>query len=207
MTALRDHPSGPPARSVRPAPGGVGRTGSVAAERVSDDLRRGASPFLARRRQVGALHWASVAALTVVGLYQGGALRRVPEPPLRGLDADAVAAGGPAYAWGRTPDSALGVASAGVTLALVGMGPEDRAQRHPLIPLAAGAKVVLDALAGVYLLAEQATRQRRFCSWCTVAALTHLAAAPLVVPETRAAWRALRGRRVGAAPAGVGDRA
>lgn len=43
---LRRRPAGTPAATPRPGSGGVGRSTSAAAERVSDDLRRGAGEFL-----------------------------------------------------------------------------------------------------------------------------------------------------------------
>ncbi|MBA3251956.1 MAG: hypothetical protein H0T66_17000, partial [Geodermatophilaceae bacterium] len=115
---MRPRPAGPPAASVRPRPGGVGRSSSPAAERVSDDLRRGTGSFLEQRRWVAGLTSLASAALGVVGLYHFGLLRRVPELSLPFLDADAVDASGEAYQELKTPDAALGLVSAGVTLVL-----------------------------------------------------------------------------------------
>ena len=193
-TTDRSRPAGPPARSVRPRPGGIGRSSSPAAERVSDDLRRGAGDFLEQRRRIAGLTSLAGAALNVVGLYQFGLLRRVPEPRLPFLDADAVDASGEAYQQLKTPDAALGLLSGAVTLLLAGMGDRDRARTTPWIPLALAAKTAADAAAGLYLFAEQVTKHRKVCSWCTVAALAQLATLPLAVPEARAAARRLRGR-------------
>ncbi len=131
-TRLR--PAGPPAASVRPRPGGVGRPTSAAAERVSDDLRRGAGDFLEQRRWIAGLGSLASAALGMVGLYQFGLLRRVPEPPLPFLHADAVDASGEAYQAFKTPDAALGLVSAGATLVLAGMGDRSRVRTAPRIP-------------------------------------------------------------------------
>jgi uncharacterized membrane protein len=193
-TTERPHPAGPPAASVRPRSGGVGRSSSPAAERVSDDLRRGTGSFLEQRRWVAGLTSLASTALGVVGLYQFGVLRRVPEPSLPFLDADAVDASGEAYQQLKTPDAALGLVSAGVTLVLAGMGDRDRARTQPWVPLALAAKTSADAGGGLYLLAEQITKHRKVCSWCTVAALAQLATLPLALPEGRAALRRLRGR-------------
>ena len=51
----RRRPAGPPADSVRPGSGGVGRSTSAAAERVSDDPRWGSGDLLEQRRWI-ALH-------------------------------------------------------------------------------------------------------------------------------------------------------
>ena len=191
-TRLR--PAGPPAASVRPRSAGIGRSSSPAAERVSDDLRRGTGSFLEQRRWVAGLASLGSIALAVVGLYQFGLLRRVPEPSLPFLGADAVDASGEAYQQLKTPDAALGLLSAGVTLVLAGMGDRDRAHRQPWIPIALAAKTAADAGVGLYLLAEQVTKHRRVCSWCTVAALAQLATLPIALPEARAALDRLQGR-------------
>ena len=192
--SIRTRPSGPPAASVRPSAGGVGRGSSPAAEAVSDALRRHDTPHLSRRRRIAFLQTLATWALSVVGLYQFGLVRRVPEPPLPGFDADAVDASGEAYAMLSTPDSALGIASAGVTLALAGMGGANRAAEQPLVPLALFAKTLTDAVGGVYLTAEQVTRHRKLCSWCTVSAVALAACVPAAWPEARDALATLRRR-------------
>lgn len=193
-TTSRERAAGPEAASVRPRSGGIGRSSSPAAERVSDDLRRGTGSFLEQRRRVAGLTSLASAALGVVGLYQFGLLRRVPELSLPFLDADAVDASGEAYQELRTPDAALGLLSAGVTLVLAGMGDRDRARTMPWVPLALAAKTAADAGGGIYLFAEQVTKHRKVCSWCTVAAVAQVATLPLALPEARAALRRLRGR-------------
>ena len=190
----RQHPSGPPAASVRGRAGGVGRSSSAAAERVSDDLRRGAGDFLGQRRLVAGLSAVANLALGVVALYQFGLLRRVPEPPLPFLDADAVDASGEAYQLLRTPDATTGLVNAGITLVLAGMGDRHRATDRPWVPLALAAKTAADAAAGVYLFAEQVSKHRALCSWCTVAAVAQVASLPAALPEARAAWAHLRAR-------------
>lgn len=190
---LRLRPSGPPAAAAR-GQGGVGRGSSPYAERVSDDLRRVDTPDLTRRRAATGLTLLATAALQVVHAYQTGLLRRVPEPRLSWLDADKVDASGEAYHLFGTPDAGLGIASYGASLVLYGAGPADRATTQPLLPLMAAAKSGVDAASGIFLFLEQITGHRKLCSWCTLAAMANVAAFPLMWPEARRAWRALRGR-------------
>jgi len=185
----RARPAGPPASRIRPSSGGVGRSGSPEAEAVSDALRRGADAFLTRRRRTAALCLASIGSLGVVAAYQNGLIRHLPEPRLPMLDADRVDASGEAYQVLKTPDAALGIASTAVTLILAGMGGADRSRRRRWIPLALAAKAILDAAFGLFLTAEQATKHRKFCSFCLLAALANLATVPQTLPEARAAWR------------------
>lgn len=191
---LRRRPAGPRAGAAQGSEGGIGRASSPAAERVSDDLRRHASTFLDRRRRVAALSLAASAAMGVVAAYQNGLLRHLPEPPLGPLDADGVDASGEAYQLLKTPDAALGLASYALTLILAGAGTAERVRDHPWLPLAMSAKVAADALGGLYLTAEQASKHRRFCSWCLVATAASVAMLPQVLPEARVALRHLGGR-------------
>lgn len=182
------------AREVRAPRHGVGRRSSPSAERVSDDLRLGSGNFLPQRRGIAALSLTAAACYAVVGLYQFGLIRRVPEPSASVLDADRVDASGEAYALLRTPDAALGLTSAGITMVLVGMGDNQRHRERPWVPLVAAGKVIADAGGSVVLFAEQLTKHRRLCSWCTLAAACNLAAVPLAMGEARAAWSAIRHR-------------
>lgn len=194
MTATRPRPAGPPASTIRPGSGGIGRSSTPAAEAVSDALRRLSSPYLDARRRTAALQSAAALSLGIVGLYQFGLLRSVPEPALPGLDADRVDASGEAYLVLHTPDAALGIASAGVSLVLAGMGGARRHEEQPWIPLALLAKSVIDALGGAYLFAEQVTKHKKICTWCTASAALLVATVPTVLPEARAAWRVWRHR-------------
>ena len=181
----RLRPAGPPAASVRPGSGGVGRSTSAAAERVSDDLRRGSGDFLEQRRWIAGLGTLAAGALGVVALYQFGLLRRVPEPPLPLLHAaaDAVDASGEACQAFKTSDAALGLVSAGATLVLAGIGDRQRARTTPWVPLALAAKTAVDTAGSGFLLDEQLTK------------LAQVATLPLALPEARVALHTWRCRR------------
>jgi uncharacterized membrane protein len=172
---------------------GMGRPSSARAERVSRELRTGRADVLRRRRNVGAMALSAMGSLGVVTAYQMGLLRHLPEPPLPIFDADRVDASGEAYHYLKAPDGALGLLSYAATVLLAGMGTARRAEETPWIPLALAAKVGLDAASGLYLTAEQASKHRRFCSWCLAASVLSVAMVPQVVPEARLAARHLMG--------------
>ena len=185
-------PAGPTAASARGRRDGIGRPTSQAAERVSDDLRRGGGIALRARRRQMAWMLAASGAMSVVTAYQSGLLRRLPDPPLPGVDSNKVDASGEAYIHLHTPDATLALTSYGASMVLIGMGAGDRAQRQPLIPLLATAKLAYDALAAAYLTAEQLSKHRAVCAWCIAAAVASTAAVPAALPEARAAWKAMR---------------
>ncbi|MDP9389268.1 MAG: vitamin K epoxide reductase [Actinomycetota bacterium] len=193
VSQLRKDPAGPPAAEVRGSPGGIGRSTSPAAEAVSDDLRRSAAAHVQGRRRVAGLTLGAMGSLGMVAAYQFGLVRRLPEPPVPIFDAMRVDASGEAYQYLKTPDAALGLVSTAATLLLAGTGDGDRWRTRPWLPLAMAAKVAGDAAFGAFLTAEQASKHRRFCSWCLAAAVASVAAVPPALPEARAAWRALRG--------------
>jgi hypothetical protein len=191
-TSARAIPSGPSAKHARGRSGGVGRSSSEHAERVSDELRRQTSPHLRRRRRQTALMTAATAAMGFISLYQTGVVRHLPDPPLPGFDSDKVDASGEAYETLKTPDATLAIASYGATLALIGMGAADRASSRPWIPLLAAAKLTYDGAGAAWLTAEQISKHRALCFYCLLASAASWAALVTAVPEARSAWRSLR---------------
>lgn len=161
---------------------------------LSRELRRHQSPWLRRRRGIVGLALLASGCMQLISLYQMGLIKHLPEPPLPGLDADTVDASAQAYRYFATPDAFLGLASYAVTAILAAMGSGDRAQRQPWIPVAMGAKVVVDAIQASKLTWEQWARHRAFCFWCVTAAAATMASVPLAIPETYAAMRRLYSR-------------
>jgi hypothetical protein len=74
------------------------------------------------------------------------------------------------------------------------MGGANRASEHPLIPLAMFAKAVVDATSGLCLTAEQLTKHKKVCSFCTLSAVALVVSVPAAWPEARDAVRAVRDR-------------
>jgi len=158
---------------------------------LGKELREGSGEFLTRRRAIVALSLANVASLGLIALYQVGIIAHVPEPTLPRFDADKVNGSADAYAILEMPDAILGLGSYAVTMALAAMGPADRAQSRPWVPLALAAKVLFDTAQAGRLAVNELTKQQAFCLWCLLTAGATLATVPLAVPEARAALRAL----------------
>jgi uncharacterized membrane protein len=163
------------------------------AERLGRQLRHSAGGYLRQRRGVAALSLGSIASLGLISLYQIGLIPHVPEPPLPHFDADKVNGSAEAYAKLATPDAILGLASYAATMTLAMMGSEDRAQEQPWLPLAFATKVGFDAALALQLFAAELTKHKALCFWCLLVTAATLGSVPLVVPEAKAALRALRG--------------
>ncbi len=162
------------------------------AEELGRELRQSSDTYLKRRRSVVGLSLAAIVSMGVIALYQVGVLKHVPEPPLPGLDADKVNGSAQAYTYLSTPDAVLGLGSYAVTLALAAMGPPDRAEKEPWVPIALAAKAGADAILVGKLTVDQWTKHRAFCLWCLLSAGATFAALPLVIPEARLALRKLK---------------
>ena len=158
-------------------------------EQLSRELRTADDPSLRRRRAIVGLSFFAAGAMGAVGLYQMGLIRRLPDPPIPGFDAEKVDASAEAYSMLSMPDGFLGIGSYAATAALAAMGGADRAHRRPWIPLALLVKVLMDAGQAAKLTRDQIVEHRALCSWCLAAAGATFAAIPLAAPEAVAAVR------------------
>jgi uncharacterized membrane protein len=79
----------------------------------------------------------------------------------------------------------------GVTAALAAAGGEDRAERHPALPIALAAKAGFDTVSALRLAGDEWRENRAFCAYCQAATLASAASFVLALPEARRAWRAL----------------
>ena len=123
---------------------------------------------------------ATLATLVPVALKQTGAIRHLPDPPGRIFRSDRITASDTAHPMG-IPDSLLGLASFGSTLALILLAKRSRAARTAL-----GGKLAADAAFAAFNLGRQVVQFGKLCSWCTgtaVAALTMSAAGKMVIVD------------------------
>ncbi len=156
---------------------------------LSRQLREDTGGDLARRRWTLGLSFVGVGAGMIVGLYQMGVLRRLPDLPVRGFDATKVDASDYAYKRLQTPDGLLMVASYAVTAILAGAGGKNRAKDNPALPIALAAKTLYDLATALKLGQEEWTETRALCGYCQAATVASLVSAGIAMPE---AVRAVR---------------
>ena len=107
----------------------------------------------------------ALATLVPVALYQTGIVKRLPDPPLGVFDSERITSSKAAHPFG-IPDSVLGLASFGSTLALILL-----ARRYSAAKKLLGAKLTLDLSAAAFNAGRQIISFRALCSWCTGTAL------------------------------------
>ena len=163
----------------------------LSARELGFELRDSTDDFVVHRRAGVVLALVSMTSLAIVALYQFGVLKRLPEPPLPGLDAEKVNGSKQAYQLLNTPDAVLGLGSYAATLGLAAMGGATRAQTQPWIPLALAAKAGLDTLQAAMLTRKSWVNYRAFSLYSLITATATFLTLPTVLPEAYAAWRKL----------------
>ena len=153
---------------------------------LSNGVRLTDDRLMRQRRRVVSLALTAAGCMGLIALYQIGAIKHLPEPPLPLLDAEKVDASDEAYARLSVGDAFIGLTSYSVTALLAAMGGPRRHRSDRWLPWALGAKLAFDAAQAAKLTVDQWTKHRAFCSWCLVAAGATFAAVPAAWPELRA---------------------
>ncbi len=157
---------------------------------LSRELREETNADLTRRRWGIGLSFAGAMIGVVVGAYQTGLIKRLPDIlPGKVWDAEKVDASDYAYSRLQTPDATLMLVTYGVTAALIAAGGKDRVRDNPALPIAAAVKATYDLATCLKLGQEEWQQNKALCSWCQVATFISAATALLTLPE---AWRAGR---------------
>ena len=158
-------------------------------------LRESDAPEVILRRAIVATSLVGIASMALIALFQGGLIRRLPDLPLRDFHSDEVNASDTAYGWGM-PDSPLSINSHATSLALATVGSERRAEEHPWLPLAATAAAAPAAVQSArYLFYDMPVREKGWCPYCIVDALTHIAVLGFTFWESKKGLQAVLRRR------------
>jgi hypothetical protein len=158
---------------------------------LSRELRHGRDPDLVRRRWVVGLSLFGAAMGGVVGAYQMGLVRRLPDPPAGPFDSGRVDASDYAYKRFDAPDGLIMVLTYAASALLAGAGGADRARDTPWLPLVSAAKAAYDVQTAAKLAREEWDGNEALCAYCQAATLLTLANAALALPEAGEAVRHL----------------
>lgn len=149
--------------------------GSPEPSTLRDQLQHSRSPEVILRRAVIGASVVGIAAMTATTLFQTGVVKHLPDPPEQDFDSDRVNSSKEAYSYG-TPDSPLSIVSHAINIALATAGGEQRAQKAPWLAIAATLATLPAALtAGQYLFYQMPVKEKRWCGYCMIDALAHIA--------------------------------
>ena len=161
--------------------------------RLSRELRLGTGDDLLRRRIGIGLSFAGAAIGAIVGAYQTGILKRLPDIlPGKVFDAEKVDASDYAYENAQMPDGPQMLVNYGLTAMLLATGGKDRARQLPAAAIGTAAKTVFDLVLALALAKKEWRDNRALCSWCQVATAISAVSVVLALPEAARAVRQLR---------------
>jgi uncharacterized membrane protein len=160
------------------------------------DLRdTNAAGILLRRALIGT-SLIGIASMGIVTLFQSGALKHLPDPPLKGFDSDKVNSSDTAFGWGM-PDAPLSIVSHAVNIALATIGKADRPETQPWVPLlAAAAAAPSAAVSAKYVFYQMPVEEKGWCPYCIIDGLTHMAALGFTLWEAGRVVRRMNGQRL-----------
>lgn len=161
------------------------KTELLSPSRLSHELREEDSDDLSRRRAAIVLSFAGAAIGAIVGAYQTGILKRLPDIlPGKVFDAEKVDASDYAYENLQQPDGPMMLMNYGVTAMAFAAGGKDRAEQNPVLPALSTAKAGFDLALCSALAVKEWRTNRALCSWCQVATALSAVTFALSVPET-----------------------
>jgi uncharacterized membrane protein len=144
----------------------------------------------------------AITTLIPVSLYQIGFVDSLPDPPLSVFDSERITTSSASHPFG-IPDGILGLASFGMTLALILV-----AKKSPVATKLLGAKLIMDVSAAAFNGGRQVIQFRKLCSWCTAtaaAAGVMAYAGRGLIGETAAAGREILKTSIDASPSGLSN--
>ncbi len=159
-------------------------------QKLRRELQNGTGEDIKRRRKIIGLSLLGIGAMTAVTLLQTGIIKHLPDPPIEDFDSDKVNSSDTAYAMG-VPDGAVSLASLAVNIPLAAFGGENRAEEMPLVPIAAAAKASVEAVVAGWYFYQMPTKEKAWCGYCIVGALTNVGIAALTLAEAKKAWKNL----------------
>lgn len=163
-------------------------------QQLSLELREGHNPDLERRRWIIGLSMLGSTMAQIVTAYQTGIVDSLPDLPIPFVDSDRVDASKYAYSRFNSPDGPIMLLNYSITAWLAAAGGQNRARENPILPIAMGIKILIDAVAAAELAREEWNENKAFCEYCQVATLCSFASLALAAPEVLTAVRTLLGQ-------------
>ena len=164
----------------------LARNGKLTPQQLRQQLQREDAPDLKRRRDIIAWSLVGMATMAAVTLLQTGIVKHLPDPQFGNFDSDRVNSSDTAYRLGA-PDGSISLASLAANIPIAAFGGANRVQGKPWVPLVAAVKAVGEALAASWYFYQMSGKEKAWCGYCIVGALSNIGIAALTLPEVRTA--------------------
>jgi uncharacterized membrane protein len=157
---------------------------------LSHELRKTHSAELSFRRYIVGFSLLGVAAGCVVGAYQTGLIKRLPDAGRNSVfNANQVNASDYAYKRWQTPDGLLMIANYAITAILAGAGGMRRFEQRQWLPIALAAKTIADVGVNAKLFVEEWQTNGKLCQYCLAANVASWVSMLMALPEAMKAIR------------------
>jgi uncharacterized membrane protein len=145
-------------------------------DELRHDLRDTNEPGILLRRALIGVSLLGIASMGIVTLFQTGAIKHLPDPPIKGFDSDKVNSSDTAFGWGM-PDAPLSIISHAVNIAFATVGKANRAEEQPWAPILASVAAAPAAFVSAkYVFYQMPVEERGWCPYCIIDGVTHMAA-------------------------------
>jgi hypothetical protein len=124
------------------------------------------------------------ANMAAISLRQLGVIAHLPDPPLRGFDADRVTVDRQAWIFG-IPDAPIETLALLANIPLARLASGAAAERFPWLPVLLGAKTLTEAAVALWYFEHMRTRVGVWCAYCIAGAGVNVALATLALPVAR----------------------
>ncbi|MBA2746189.1 MAG: hypothetical protein H0U44_08195 [Flavisolibacter sp.] len=148
---------------------------------IRQELLTGTGEDLERRRKIMMLSALGLVDFAFISLYQSGAIKRMPELPIKIFDSNKVNAAPDAYQMGA-PDGTISAWLYATNMVLATAGGTEASGRKPALDVALGGTIAANAAGAVYYLFVMAFKQKRVCPYCIAGAAINIASAIIIAP-------------------------
>jgi hypothetical protein len=152
----------------------------------------GESQELDLRRVAMGASLLGMVSMGLVALFQSGAIRHLPDPPVDGFDSDHVNAPARSSLWG-VPDGFCKFTAHVIMLVFAAAWTADRAERRPWLPFLAAGFAVGQAITAGWAVCRMPKVHKAWCGYRLADAVAHFVTAVAMLPAvTRALCRCMR---------------
>lgn len=148
---------------------------------IRQELLNSTDEDLQQRRKVLKLSALGMVDFAFISLYQSGAIKRLPELPLKVFDSNKVNAAPDAYQMGA-PDGTISAWLYATNMVLATVGGTEASGRKPIHDVLLGSAVAANAAGAIYYIGDMAFKQKKICPYCIAGAAINIASAVIIAP-------------------------